>query len=78
MEAIEKGDAIRMAAEKVSVPRSSLHDRVSGRVQHGKQPSKPPYLTLEEEESSKILDQVCKYWISSHKGPSFSSSSTNS
>ena len=50
MEAVEKGDTIRMAAEKFSVPRSSLHDRVSGRVQHGKQPGKPPYLTLEEEE----------------------------
>ena len=50
MEAVEMGGTIRMAAEKFSVPRSSLHDRVSGRVQHGKQAGKPPYLTLEEEE----------------------------
>ena len=50
MEAVEKADTIRMATEKFSVPRSSLHDRVSGRVQHRKQPGKPPYLTLEEEE----------------------------
>ena len=73
MEAIEKGDTIRMAAEKFSVPQSSLHDRVSGRVQHGKQANKPPYLTLEEEEVVKLF-----YWISVHKGPSISSSSTNS
>ena len=55
MEAVEKADTIRMAAEKFSVPRSSLHDCVSGRVQHRKQPGKPPYLTLEEEEVVKFL-----------------------
>ena len=32
------------------VPRSTLQDRVSGRVELGCKPGKKPYLTIEEEE----------------------------
>ena len=48
--AVEKGTSIRKAAELYGVPRSTLHDRVSGRVELGCKPGKKPYLTIEEEE----------------------------
>ena len=51
MTAIEKGEmSIRRAAEVFGVPKSSLYDRVSGKVQHGSKPGRIPYLTEEEEE----------------------------
>lgn len=49
--AVEKGeDSIRRAAEKYDIPRSTLHDHVSGKIQHGAKPGRDPYLTIEEEE----------------------------
>lgn len=50
MAMVEKGMSIRRASEMFGVPKSSLHDRVSGRVQHGSQPGKAPYLNRKEEE----------------------------
>lgn len=47
--AVEKGESVRVAAEKFGVPRSSLHDRVTGKVQRD-QAGRAPYLTAEEEE----------------------------
>ena len=48
--AVDKGESIRRAAEKFGVPRSTLHDHVSGKVeQHAKQGPKP-YLTPEDED----------------------------
>ena len=47
--AVEKGESVRKSAVKYSVPRSTLHDRVSGKVQLGAQPGKKPYLSLAEE-----------------------------
>ena len=46
------GDAlsIRTAAELFSVPRSTLHDRITGRVSQGSSSSPPKYLSTEEEE----------------------------
>jgi len=55
MVAVEKGETIRIAAEKFGVPRSSLHDRVTGKIQHGNQAGRVPYLTKEEEELVKFL-----------------------
>ena len=46
----EKGMKIRRAAELHGVPKSTLQDRISGRVQHGSRPGPISYLTMEEEE----------------------------
>lgn len=32
MAAVDKGDSIRLASQKFGIPRSTLHDRVSGKV----------------------------------------------
>ena len=50
MSAVDDGMSIRRASELYGVPKSSLHDRISGKVQHGTQPGPVPYLTSEEEE----------------------------
>ena len=47
---VEEGTSVRCAAEKCGVPKSTLHDRVSGKVQHGTRSGPDPYLTVEEEE----------------------------
>ena len=41
--------AINKIAVMYGVPKSILHDRISGRVQHGKKPGPSPYLNLTEE-----------------------------
>ena len=48
--AIEKGMPVRRAAEMYSVPKSTFHDRISGRVKNGAKPGPPQYLTTGEEE----------------------------
>ena len=50
MTAVEGGMSIRRASEEYGVPKSTLYDRVSGRVQHGCRPGPAGYLTVEEEE----------------------------
>ena len=45
-----QGTSYRSAALKCGVPRSTLHDIVSGKIQHGKKPGTVSYLTIEEEE----------------------------
>ena len=50
MSAVEGGMSIRHASELYGVPKSSLHDRVSGKIQHGARPGPKAYLTFEEEE----------------------------
>lgn len=47
--AVEHGESIRSASERYSVPRATLHDYVSGRVQFGAKSGPKPYLTPEEE-----------------------------
>ena len=47
---VELGMSIRRASEMYGVPKSTLHDRVLGKVQHGSRPGTTPYLTVEEEE----------------------------
>ena len=48
--AVEEGESIRHAALLYNVPKSTLSDRISGRVVHGKKSGPQPYLTLAEEE----------------------------
>ena len=50
LKAVDKGESIRRAAELYNVPRSTLYDRVSGKVMHGARSGPQPYLSVEEEE----------------------------
>ena len=49
-EAVQGGMSIRRASESYGVPRSTLQDRVSGRMQFGTKSGPPRYLDDEEEE----------------------------
>ena len=61
VKAVEEGVSIRVAADKYSVPRSSLHNRVSGKVGFQSCPGPSPYLSFEEEEElASFLIQVTK------------------
>ena len=46
----DEGTSVRHAADLCGVPKSTLHDRVSGKVKQGAKPAPDPYLTDEEEE----------------------------
>lgn len=48
--AVDQGESIRSAALPFGVARSTLHDRVTRKVQEGTKRGPPTYLTLEEEE----------------------------
>ncbi|XP_019851197.1 PREDICTED: uncharacterized protein LOC109581489 isoform X16 [Amphimedon queenslandica] len=49
--AVEEGTmSLRMASEKYSVPKSTLHDRVTGKTDFEARPGPSPYLSFEEEE----------------------------
>lgn len=48
--AVDAGESIRRAAILHNVPRSTLSDRVTGKVMHGKKSGPPPYLTCAEEQ----------------------------
>lgn len=56
---VEGGESIRRAAEKFGIPRSTLHDRTSGKVQMDAQPGKKPYLSIAEEEELALFFQRC-------------------
>ena len=50
MEFVEDGNgSINQAATVHGVPKSTLNDRLSGRVQHGSKPGPEPYFSKEEE-----------------------------
>ena len=49
--AVEKqGESLRHASEKYGVPRSTLHDHITGKVEHGSKPGRGSYLSSAEEE----------------------------
>ena len=50
LKAVDKGEPVRRAAELYNVPRSTLFDRVTGKVVHGARSGPQPYLSIEEEE----------------------------
>lgn len=62
IKAVELGEiSVRQAAEMYSVPRSTLHDRLTGKVQYGARPGPNPYLTREEEEElASFLIRIAK------------------
>ena len=56
MTAVEKGVSLRRTAEMYSIPKSTLHDHVTGKVMLGAKAGPTPYLTpLEEEELVSFL-----------------------
>ena len=72
IQAVEEGQSVSIAARDHGVPKTSLHDRISGKVVHKVNPGPSrPYLSREEEkelgsylkQSSKIacgkLDEMC-------------------
>ena len=55
--AVARGTSIRRAAEEYNVPRSTLQNRVSGRVPDGKLSGPPRYLTSGEE--YELVEFIC-------------------
>jgi len=52
---------VNRAAKEYAVPMTTLKDRLSGKVQHGRKSGPKPYLSLDkEEEPVTILIDVCK------------------
>ena len=49
--AVKSGVPVKRAAEEHCVPRTTLRDRLSGRVVHGTKPGPKPYLSNEQEVS---------------------------
>ena len=61
MMAVEKGEPVRRAAEMFNVPKSTLHDHITGKVMFGARSGPDPYLTVEEEEElASFLIQTAK------------------
>ena len=61
MFACEKGKSLRRAADMYGVPKSTLHDHISGKVQLGSKPGRDPYLSIcEEEEVVSFLVQTAR------------------
>ena len=59
MAAVEQGESLRQASQMFNVPRSTLHDRVIGKVQHGKKSGPSTYLSYAEEEELAIFLKKC-------------------
>ena len=62
MEAVKSGEmGANKAALEHGVPKTTLKDRISGRVKHGKNPGPSSFLTNEEEnELASFLTKACK------------------
>ena len=64
MDDVRSGELLVSRAAKVyGVPKSTLHDRVLGRVLHGHKPGPKPYLSVaEEKEFANFLVDLAKAW----------------
>ena len=61
IEAVKGGMSVLRAATTYNVPRTTLQDRVKGRVKHGDKQGPSTYLTsVEEEELEAFLMEVAK------------------
>ena len=61
MKAVEEGMTEYRASQQYGVPRSTLYNRISGRVAHGINPGLKPYLSChEEKELGKYLKHCAK------------------
>ena len=59
--AVKEGTAILRAAKEHDVPRTTLQDRILGKVVHGTKPGPRPYLEpIEENELSNFLVDTAK------------------
>ena len=56
---VEQGTSIRYAAEKCGVPKSTLHDRVSGKIRQSKKSGPDPYLMMKEKEKLASFPVKC-------------------
>jgi len=59
IEAVRRGQSVRRAAELYNVPRSTLSDKVLGKVPMEAKSGPPTYLTTEEEKS--LPATFCKW-----------------
>ena len=55
---VKEGCFVARAAVEHSVPRTTLNDRISGKVKHGTKPGPVPYLSQEEKDLVDFLDVV--------------------
>ena len=62
MEVVKSGRlGVNRATNEYNVPKTTLKDRISGRVKHGSNPGRQPYLTSSKEnELENFLIEVCK------------------
>ena len=61
MAAVKNGMSVSRAAKTHGVPRTTLHDRINGRVAHGIKSGPPPYLSPnKEKEFSIFIEQTAK------------------
>ena len=61
MEAVKKGEPVQCAAKIHGVPRTTLHDHCSGRVEHGRKPGPSPYLSnVKQKELANFISDVAK------------------
>lgn len=58
MKAVEEGQSINSAAHDHGVPKTTLKDRVSGRVAQGSKAGPKPYLTSAEEKEL-VSEKLC-------------------
>ena len=61
LKAVSEGMGVNRAAEEFGIPKTTLKDRISGKVIHGTKSGRTPYLTLEEE------DELVQFIVSSAK-----------
>ena len=61
IEAVKDGKmGVKHAAKEHSVPRTTLKDRLSGKVEHGKKSGPIPYLNSKEEELATFLKEASR------------------
>ena len=57
---VDENTPILRAARKHGIPKSTLHDRISGKVEHGKKPGPKQLVSAAEEEFSSFLIEVSR------------------
>jgi len=59
LEAVAAGQSVSEAAREHGIPKTTLHDRVSGKVIHGVKPEPRPYLSPKEEGNLGLFLKQC-------------------